>query len=614
MRGKVGIRGQVTLFIILAIVIVGGVITFFVLKNPFSEEIPSDMRVVYDYYLSCVHESAREGINLLGEQGGYIEAPEFQKGSSYSPFSSQLDFLGQGVPYWMYLSGNNLLKEQVPTKDEMESELSNYISSGILNCDFSDFESRGYYVSIGEVFVDSKINNLDVSLKVNNPLTIYKDNKSVMVDSHKVLVNSKLGKFYDMALDVYNYEKSDMFLEKYALDVMRLYAPVDGVDFTCTPKIFVDSEIRSQIVSGLSSNIPTIKLEGDYYSLSSSQREYFVKDSGISIDENVNFMYNEEWPTRIEIYGDRVAKPVGLQEGMGVLGFCYVPYHFVYDISFPVMVQFFDEEELFQFPISVIISKSQAREAMPSTSGVSIDSSVCEYKNQEVEVYTYDSNLNPVESTIRFKCLNSYCDIGATESLGEESYLKANFPSCVNGFIVASAPGYADSKYQISTNSQNVANIIMKKKYNITLDLGNVDSALVSFDGEDYSTTVLYPDMRSVELIEDYYNVSVYAYDNSSLKFPAINDRKCVEVPESGLSGMFGLVKEKCFDVNIPEMDITFAVVGGGKTSEYIYEDLLENFRELNINVPLFGVPNSLEKLQENNMRVEEEYIYLEFE
>jgi hypothetical protein len=607
-------RGQVTIFIILAIVIVGGVIAYFLLRDTLVEDIPEDMRPVYDYYLSCLEDTTRQGVSLLGEQGGYIELPKFEPGSAYAPFSSQLSFLGQAVPYWMYVSGNNLLKEQIPTKVGMEQQLSEYVSERVGDCDFRDFEAQGYDVYIGNNDVVASINALDVEVQVTNPITIYSGDRFITVTDHQFSLNSKLGKFYEMAVEVYNYEKSGMFLEEYALDVMRLYAPVTGTEITCTPKIFVDKDIRDGIVSGLTANIPTLKLDGSYYSLSEDKRKYFVSDAGIKVDENVNFMYSSDWPTKIEIYGDRVVEPIGLQQGLGILGFCYVPYQFVYDISFPVLVQFYDDQEVFQFPVSVVISKNAARESVPSTSGRSIESPVCDYKNQEVEVYTYDVNLDPVESRIRFKCLNSFCDIGETSTVGEDSILVANFPQCVNGFIIATADGYADAKYQISTNEETIANIVMNKKYNVSLDLGNVDKALVSFDGEDYSTTVLYPDMKFIELVEGSYNVSVYAYDNSSLKFPAVSDRKCVDVSEGGISGLFGATKEKCYDINIPEMDVTFAVVGGGKTQEYITESQLEDSKELNINVPLFGVPSDIEGLQANYQKAEEEFVYLTFE
>lgn len=608
-------RGQVTVFIIVAIVIVGAILGYFAIRgNFFSQNIPQDLRPVYDYYLSCLSETATEGIHLLGEQGGYIEVPEFVPGSAYMPFSSQLDFLGQPVPYWMYVSGNNLLREQVPTKQGMATELEMYVSDRVTDCDFSDFELQGYdvYVDGGSVGVD--IDEGKVDLKVSNKITIFKGEQSVVVDGFDISVASKLGKFYDMAMEVYNFEKADMFLEKYALDVMSLYAPVTGTDISCTPRIFVDEDIRSDIVDGLAANIPMLKLEGNYYDLSSVNDGYFVTDAGLNVDENVNFMYSPDWPTRIEIYGDRVAKPVGLQEGMGILGFCYVPYHLIYDINFPVLVQFYDNEEIFQFPVSVVISKSQAREAMPTTSGSSIESRVCEFNNQDVDVYTYDINLNPVEARVQFKCLDAVCEIGETRVEGGDAVLRDSFPQCVNGFIIASADGYADGKYQISTNEEGIANIVLNKKYDLNLDLGDVQKALVNFVSDDYSATVLYPEMTSVELIEGYYNVSVYVYDNSSLVFPATSRNECVDVPESGLAGIFGSTTEKCYDINMPEMVIDFAVVGGGNTQEYITSEDLENANELNINVPLFGLPEDLKGLQINQLRVDDERVYLEFE
>ncbi len=612
---KINKRGQLTIFIILAIVVVGGLVAYFALRDKvFVEQIPQNMRSVYDYYLSCLEETSEEGISLLGEQGGYIEVPEFVPGSQYMPFSSQLDFFGQPVPYWMYVSGNNLLKEQVPEKAGMQNQLEDYIEERISNCDFSDFELQGYDVYIEEGDVDAKIEEKNVEIKVNNKVTIFYGNDSVVVNNHKLLLDSKLGKFYNLARKVYDFEKANMFLENYALDVMRLYAPVTGTELSCSPKVFVDEEIREDLYSALEANVPALKLKGNYYDLAGKDSEYFVTDIGEKIDENVNFLYSSDWPSRIEIYGDKVVKPVGLQEGLGLLGFCYVPYQLIYDIDFPVMIQFYDEEELFQFPISVVISKNQAREALPTTAGSLIESPVCEYKNQPVEIYTYDINLEPVEARIQFKCLNSYCDIGETESDGIEAYLNAELPQCVNGFIIASAEGYADAKYQISTNEESIANIILSKKYNISLDLGTVEQAMITFSGEGYSATALYPDMDSVELIEGPYNISVYAYKNSSLKFPAVNKRECVDVPASGIGGFFGFENEKCYDINIPEAEVGFALVGGGKNSAYFTEDMLADSRELNINVPLFKTPASFDELQENQIKVEEELVFLEFE
>jgi len=618
MRKILNKKAQVTIFIIVAVLIVVAVGIYFLVRGSFDLGISKNLEPVYDYYLSCIEETAQQGASILGVQGGYIYVDEmdFVAGSQYRPFSSQLDFLGQPVPYWMYVSGNNLLKEQVPTETSMEEELSRFVEERIGYCDFSDFENQGYTILLNseDVKVDVEINDLDIDVSVDSKLSIYFEEDSAIVNSQDVKINSKLGKFFNLALETYNYEKENMFLESYALDIMRLYAPVDGTEISCVPKIFVDEEIKNNLTEAISANVFALKLEGDYYELSDKKNNYFVTDIGTSVDENVNFVYMPDWPTRIDIYGDKVIKPIGLQEGLGILGFCYVQYHLVYDINFPVLIQFYDAGEIFQFPVAVIIEKNNAREALPSTSGVNIESEVCKYNNANVNVFTYDEDLNPVEARIQFKCLNDVCEIGETSLSGGEAVLNSQMPQCVNGFIVANAEGYAEEKYQISTNEENSANIILSKIYSINLDLGNVDKALVNFESEDYLATVLYPDNKEVELIEGYYNVSVYAYKNSSLTIPKVSKRECVEIPEEGILGLLGGETEKCYDIEIPSTKVEMAVVGGGKTQEYLTRGLLEASAELNINVPLFGTPSTLEELQNNYILAESELIYLEFE
>lgn len=607
-------KGQVTIFIILAIVVVTGIILFFTIDFDFIKSVPTDLQPVYDYYLECMGEVAREGILIMGEQGGYLENPSFEPGSAYMPFSSQLDFLGRPVPYWMYVSGNNIIRNQVPTKVIMEEQLESYISERSDVCNFTDFNSGGYVVSVekGQARVDIREFNIEISL--DSKISISRGETFAIVDNHDLGIESKLGRFHSLALGIYELQMNDAFLEDYALDVLRLNAPVTGVDLTCSPKVFVEEEIRENIIRGLEANIQSIKIDGSYFDLSNSERNYFVVDSNLNIEENLNFLYSSNFPTRIEIYGDKVIEPVGLQQGLGILGFCYLPYHLVYDINFPVLIQLYDSEELFQFPMAVIIQKNQAREAIVSDGIDTIESPICEFRNQKVNVYTYDLNLDPVESIISFDCLNSVCDIGETKIQGANALLEGDFPQCLNGHIIARAEGYADSKFEISTNEENIANILLNKKHNLSLDLGSVKKALVTFSSKDYSTTVVYPEMKNIELIEAYYNVSVYVYENSSLRFPGFSERKCVDVTKEGIAGFFGLTEEKCYDIEIPTTDVSFAIVGGGKAQEYILDSTLGNSNELNINIPLFSLPRTLEELQRNHERVDNERVVLSFE
>jgi len=608
-------RGQVTIFIILGILIVGGIIGYFIFSGGIgATSIPEDLRPAYDFYLSCAEDAIQRGVVIMGSRGGYIDLPEFEPGSVFMPQGSQLSFMGQGIPYWMYVSGNNIVKDQVPSVVDMEGQLGDFIVEEIGKCDFSGFEEQGYDIYFDEASVEVEIEDEQVKASISQDLFLYLGESRVSVSSHDVSVNSKLGKFYNKALEVYNFERSDVFLEKYALDVMRLYGPVDGVEMTCNAQVFNDADIREDIARGLETNIAMIKLNGDYYDLNEDDRGYFVVDE-LESEENVNFVYSSSWPTRIERYGDNVVSPVGIQEGLGILGFCYVPYHFVYDINFPVMIQFFDDGNLFQFPVVAVIDKNQAREAMSAKGVASLESEMCQYKNQMMDIYTYNLALNPVEARIQFKCLDEVCDIGITEIASGGAYMREEFPQCLNGFIVASAEGYADAKYKISTNEESVANVVMKKKYEVGLDLGSgVDSAMVSFNGVDYSTTVVYPDTQVVELVEDYYNVTVYVYEDSNLKFAEVNRRECVDVAADGLLGFLGQTKEECYDINISAFDIENAVIGGGVSTNYIMEGDLMNAVELNVNVPLFDTPANLDDLQKNYELAASERVYLTFE
>ena len=93
-------KGQVTIFIIIAIVLVVGIVAFFVYRGSITTLIiPSNIEPVYTSFLVCLEDYSLIGIDTLESQGGYIEIPAFEPGSAYFPFSSQLNFLGNPIPY-----------------------------------------------------------------------------------------------------------------------------------------------------------------------------------------------------------------------------------------------------------------------------------------------------------------------------------------------------------------------------------------------------------------------------------------------------------------------------------------------------------------------------------
>ena len=59
-------RSQVTIFVILVIVIVAGIVLFFAFKGGLLQgKIPQELEPVYNYYLSCIEGEALNGILIL---------------------------------------------------------------------------------------------------------------------------------------------------------------------------------------------------------------------------------------------------------------------------------------------------------------------------------------------------------------------------------------------------------------------------------------------------------------------------------------------------------------------------------------------------------------------
>ena len=605
MRDK---RGQVTIFIIIAVVIIGATIGYFAFKDSIKiSNIPTNIEPVYTSFLSCLEEDISVGIDVIESQAGYITLPNFEPGSSYMPFSNQLDFLGNPVPYWYYVSGNNIQKEQIPSISKIEEQLEEFIEDEINTCRFDSYYDEGFEITqeIPKAKVNINDNNVEVNLNMN--LNIEKANDTALIKNHKIIVKSKLGKLYNSARKIYENEQKTLFLENYAIDTLRLYAPVDGVELSCSPKTWIADDVFDELQDAIVANTLALKSKGGSYSLRNEENKYFIIDLGVS--EDVRFLNSKNWPNSFEVVPTEesvmIASPVGNQPGLGILGFCYAPYHFVYNVKYPVLIQIQDGEEIFQFPVAVVVQGNKPREALDASSVELGSPELCRFKNTLVKVNTYDTKLNPVIADISYECLGTKCDIGKTSSTDLE------FPQCVNGYIVAESDGFVNSEYLYSTTEEGSVDIILDKLYemNINLKLDGKEynkDAIISFISDKSSKTIVYPEQKSVELSEGQYEVQVYIYKNSTLRLESTTSEQCMNVPKPGIIGIFGLTEEKCFEIVVPSQIVSSALSGGGKENYYILESELVDSNIIEINTRGLPIPKSVEELQNNYILFEE--------
>ena len=595
-------RGQLTVFVIVAIVLIAAVALFFAIRgNIFVSQIPSSLEPVYTTFVSCLEEDTLTGIDTLESQGGYIELPDFSPGSDFMPFSSQLDFLGNPIPYWYYVSGNNIPREQVPSKNEMEEQIANFVEQRIRNCAFDSYYDEGFEIFIDAGGARARILNNRVDVSLNADLTIRKGDESVVVGNHDVSVNSELNSLYDSAKKVYDFEQENLFLENYGIDALRLYAPVDGVELTCSPLTWNAFEIYNNL---------TTAIEGNTFAINAKDDKYF--DLDLPVSHEVRFVNSRNWSNSFEVNPSEenilISSPVGTQPGLGVLGFCYVPYHFVYDVKYPVLIQVSGESETFQFPMAVVIQGNKPRLAQETDAVLVGVPELCGQKNALTEVRVFDSEFGNINADVSYECSGTVCSIGKTEN----GIIKTNFPQCVNGYVIARTENYEEGKQEYSAIRSGSVDVFLEKIYekNVELKLNGQNyngQATVNFIKDDgNSKVVVYPEQRKVKLSEGQYEVQVHMYKNSTLNIGATTSKTCVEIPASGLGGFFGFTKENCYNIEFPAQIVSNALAGGGTQNYYILESDLQNSNTIEINGESLPIPSSIDQLQKNYILFDE--------
>jgi len=162
-------RGQVTVFVIIGILIllVIGILLYFQfgLKEVFEEsKVAVEAQPVKEIIDDCVEKVSLSGLELIGQQGGYIDIGVKD--------SLKLDTVNS--VYWVDESGI-----VVPELKNMEKELEDYVEDNLEEC--ADFSNLDIKVNSGNVDVDVAMSN-KVSVKVTWPITVTKDASSYSFD------------------------------------------------------------------------------------------------------------------------------------------------------------------------------------------------------------------------------------------------------------------------------------------------------------------------------------------------------------------------------------------------------------------------------------------------
>jgi len=181
-------RSQVTPFIIVAILLIGILGGYFLVKNievDLIDKVDSEVRPIYSFVENCLEDTSVDGIYYVGETGGY--------------FVPAKESTVEGIAYY-YLDGNNYF----PDKKILENELALYIENFVGFCsgefvDFPDFD-----IEVGEINVETVIMDNEVIVETDYFISIKKGENSYSFNKFESVIPIRLGIVYNVSREMTN--------------------------------------------------------------------------------------------------------------------------------------------------------------------------------------------------------------------------------------------------------------------------------------------------------------------------------------------------------------------------------------------------------------------------
>ncbi len=237
---KKGDRGQVTAFIIFALIIVGIIAGYYIFKSENLKLISSEKRInpeiqpIYNYVENCIKETGEDAIEIIGLAGGYYQIPELS--------------IDLGIPYYMHEK-----IDYTPSKEKIEEQISFYINDNLNDC-INNFENfPDFLVNSDNVITKTIIEDEKVVLDLDYRLSVKKGENSYLIEKFNSEIPVRFGVVYDVARNIVANEIKDgkyicidcvdYFSEKYDLKVNLFSYNENDVIFTIIDE---NSEINSK--------------------------------------------------------------------------------------------------------------------------------------------------------------------------------------------------------------------------------------------------------------------------------------------------------------------------------------------------------------------------------
>lgn len=200
-------RGQVSVFIIIGVVIVAGVVFYFLLagkKAPvISKPVLTDPEILIE---KCAEDAAVEAIEIMLPQGGYLN-PE-----NYKLYNNTK------VQYLCYttLFYQTCINQEPLYIKHLQDEITGYITPKIEDC-FSDLKSNleqeGYTVKVADMKVSTALSKGSVKISIDRDFRMNKQETAKIIEKFESVFNSPVYKMGILAQEIANEEAKYCYFE-----------------------------------------------------------------------------------------------------------------------------------------------------------------------------------------------------------------------------------------------------------------------------------------------------------------------------------------------------------------------------------------------------------------
>ena len=482
-------KGQVTVFMIIGILLILSLILIISFRkeiftfNP-EEILTTEKGKIQNYIASCIQSSGEEAVKLIGLQGGYIKVPEdiASDGSLHLRTSDT-----HVVPYWAYGDTVNFL-----SLEEIKKDIDKHIEANIRSCLFGlePFQETYDLREKTDITADTKISDKKIIFDVHWNIEVKNKAGEVVTElmDHAAESDIKLKKVYETSKRIIEKEMSSLKFEDITQDLLALehpLVPLAGLEIACKEKKWRIEEVKSTLKEMLRVNIGQIKVKGteiiEFPEELSYYQNHYLWDLGndfSSSEISAFFNFDPNYPFSFDV---RPRSGSYLRSGqLGgnnnlISNFCVQNWKFVYEISYPVLVDIRDETTGYSFNFAFTV---HLKNNVPDRGGIVLsqrplffdsfhDEEFCQDADIPVTVLTYETVDNdqgvyfkePLSGVdLTYTCIRYSCPVGETEfgfaGIGNAAAYRTNFPYCVGGILNGQKDGYKESWKRLVTSQE----------------------------------------------------------------------------------------------------------------------------------------------------------------